>query len=1112
MAITENITFADGNQYGYVRFYDLSELPGFPPIVGREILAEAYSGIPGRVAMYGNNAYVATTNVGVQVVGVEEAKSANGGSSDGSSIVGVYDSIGEGYGQPSDIITYGAAKALLTTTSGYLLLLDINFPLPQFMSKYQSTPHRISRAGVAADYPHLDQFGNQQMDDIAVVGTMDGKVLTLNLTDPYEQKYIATAKNKDGQELQTTVREISVSKESGLAFVTTVNSVQVIDFKDPGNPRLLTEITTLPDSSGALDASGNPAMLPLGTVPAIVEQGGWVYLASQGQGFKVVDLDPHLLKTIPDPIILADSANGVALADVNIRYEIYPDKAFVPIAAYVVVYEEGQEIWKENVLLEGKGTTIFKATANGRIFNINKKYESAIRLRDAIGVVVESEKKERIPFRWPLLSTDFNRDRIIDETESAKVKNGDTFYFWVNDDNDSNDINDKNNPESGTNGADKIVNGATDLEDFFPVHLKIKNAFSFYDPATFNYRLTNVDGALNFVITDLVKQEAGKYLTDPQNNLPAADRLANKATIQITKGGVVLNQYSDFIQKIKDNGDKGIILVEGRTRTSNPLVIEIVEKSSGNLVFSSQLNLSIAGVEQMFRHKNLIKEMYFNENPGDSNRPPTFFPNTGVQALAGHPVPNEGRTDRLSDFDFGSSQDHFKGFDAGNTDGDFVHVHGYNVNAEDSRGEQAEAFKRLYWSGSKAKFWGITWYGYDSQMQKFCIGMRSPNYHVNVRNAYNAGILLKDFANGKGLGNATFMAHSLGNMVVSTAIKKGLKYSRYLMVNAALAEENFIPEAEYASDEKWLNNARPMMYDGGWRYPYWSTPTVNDGYQPFLWSSEWYKLFKDISGDDRKLLTWRGFFQKVQDDAKVYSFFAPTDQAFRPFVYTLKDVDERLDVNNYPDAEKTPFGIWDFLFKNWFPGCLTDIDKVGTYSWSVQELTKGRIPSIVFPESNHGGWSFNFSNYGPSSSYCESYVDGEIVHNCNLITPPQANALFAIRNILKTKPLFDMNPAHSTIPLFSESVVRFSEAKKVELLANEVPALTFAAGHRGSVNFPDKNNINIRQKYLKEVSGSQWPRGDDDYEWRHSDLYNVAYPYVYRFYNDWVTLIKGGTL
>jgi len=60
LAITENIQYNDGNQYGYVRFYDLTASPADPKLIGREKLAEAFSGIPGRLALQKDFAYIAT--------------------------------------------------------------------------------------------------------------------------------------------------------------------------------------------------------------------------------------------------------------------------------------------------------------------------------------------------------------------------------------------------------------------------------------------------------------------------------------------------------------------------------------------------------------------------------------------------------------------------------------------------------------------------------------------------------------------------------------------------------------------------------------------------------------------------------------------------------------------------------------------------------------------------------------------------------------------------------------------------------------------------------------------------------------------------------------------
>src|SRR5690606_34599382 len=101
--------------------------------------------------------------------------------------------------------------------------------------------------------------------------------------------------------------------------------------------------------------------------------------------------------------------------------------------------------------------------------------------------------------------------------------------------------------------------------------------------------------------------------------------------------------------------------------TSKPLVLEL---RTNNQVFArAELPLSITGVEQMFRQKNLIQTVLTN-------------------STAGWP-------DRLSDADVPNEPD--------TNDKNFVFLHGYNVNPNQARGAFAETFKRLYWSGSHAK-------------------------------------------------------------------------------------------------------------------------------------------------------------------------------------------------------------------------------------------------------------------------------------------------------------------------------------------------------------------------------------------------------------------------
>lgn len=94
-------------------------------------------------------------------------------------------------------------------------------------------------------------------------------------------------------------------------------------------------------------------------------------------------------------------------------------------------------------------------------------------------------------------------------------------------------------------------------------------------------------------------------------------------------------------------------------------------------------------------------------------------------------------------------------------------------------------------------------------------------------------------------GNVTVFAHSLGNMVVSTAIEEGMSVAHYLMVNAAVAEEAYTPQeaydggTAYESGAPWRNATKEQMYHPAWRYPGGVVVPFENAYQPQLWASEW---------------------------------------------------------------------------------------------------------------------------------------------------------------------------------------------------------------------------------------------------------------------------------
>jgi hypothetical protein len=699
------------------------------------------------------------------------------------------------------------------------------------------------------------------------------------------------------------------------------------------------------------------------------------------------------------------------------------------------------------------------------------------------------------------LVPDYNHDRVIDEEDRARAAQGDIFYFWINDDDDEGETEGDDIPlptmssqESRRDCDNFRIDGVRDLIDFFPVALDVKTLAQIFPPNVYTYHLKSADENLKVAFPNLSTATVKNYLVDVET----ASAVALKPTFPVPKNKwpndgayniEARRSLGTLLASVAEQDVPPVILFEGVKPGTAPLVLEIVD-ATGDQVFVRSLALSLDGVEQMFRQKNFIKplEDYYSKSeagfPGENS------------------FPNDGMPDRVNSADEGvTNREHFEGFDAETDENNFVHVHGYNVNGQAARGEQSEAFKRLYWSGSRAKFWGITWYGWDSQFTTPVpgIGTRSPNYHVNVRHALNTGRLLKGFVAANNLGIATIFSHSLGNMVVSSAIREGMVIGRYLMVNAAVAEEAYTPQysydkgTAYEDGSPWREATKESMYHPAWRYPNGREVDLDQGYQPHLWASEWYKLFSP--GDGRTSLTWRDIFAAVRNQ-NTYVYYAPTDEAFRPFNYTVEMAADDPNGTNY-QSNVDDWPGWEDVAQNWSP---TNRSKLGTYSWAVQELFKGRFSTIADKDSDSGGWGFNLMD----DDYW--YYSDPPNQKKLPISSSAANAIK--KDQLRTRPFFLMNPDFDS--LYKDPPPPLPPSLREELLANELPALTFAAGHRGVevIRGDDSNrDIDIRQAF---AVNKPWPQDRlNGFEWKHSDIYVVAYPYLSGLYDEWAKRIKG---
>jgi hypothetical protein len=224
-------------------------------------------------------------------------------------------------------------------------------------------------------------------------------------------------------------------------------------------------------------------------------------------------------------------------------------------------------------------------------------------------------------------------------------------------------------------------------------------------------------------------------------------------------------------------------------------------------------------------------------------------------------------------------------------------------------------------------------------------------------------------------------------------------------------------------------------------------------------------LFLDNPNDDRAALTWENRFSAVPSSI-LYNYYSSGDKV--------------LELNNVSPALLTGAGG---LF-NLFP-------TAERYAWHKQEVFKGRDLEVG---TSWAGWGF--LRTAPESTYAQT-----------LIYPGAAAANQASPAQLGDQPVFRWNPPG----MLTNSI---PPALRKELLAKGIPALSGATGTM-SVNITDNsgNAIPGRNPNMNSVARPNgWPRPPTDapygQRWKHSDLKDVAFFYVYNVFRD--VVVRGG--
>ena len=669
-----------------------------------------------------------------------------------------------------------------------------------------------------------------------------------------------------------------------------------------------------------------------------------------------------------------------------------------------------------------------------------------------------------------VMLVDANRDGKIDDSDRRLISHKKPWRFWINYRNGDGDFLLKHYWYQMRRPTKALrISGRNELQDFFPVFFDLAKLLVFYPKNRFEYQViaeeeeafrTGRSPFLGYVKTRLKRTEALRYLKNDMKDIDS--NYKNIHDQSFASMILPVKWYEGFNNEDLEHAEKtggAVWIFEGRVEDKKPLILSILDRSNKKIVFTQRLPLSINPIEKMYRHLNLR-----DGNEANGGLPGTVGVKRGTARATEMDEP-EGFPDSYCE-----SEDWI------------VMLHGYNVDGRDAREWHQEMFKKLFWSKSKARFVGVSWFGEPDP------SFPCPDYHRAVRNAFATAPYLAGEMNALP-GKKTFIGHSLGTMVIaSAATHHGMANKHLCFLNSAIATECFDTRGAIGEPKMWHQD--------------WCDPVL---YPAVPLAANWHSVFD--SSDARSELAWNGLFSSIS--GKVHNFYSSSEDI----------LEHNTDDVGYLLAAKV--------------GATK-----GTASWVFQEKTKG--DTVVGQGSSYGGWGFNFKDpLDPSDPvywywYSIPYPDGQggTVDIGKKLLKDAAFIQGVNSVIFRRHPFFEPGwyktsqgaclPIHGApewIPDLYDPAKGSSIAQvpfnKHRLLAEMIPALTWPTGSTpvdgigGNYNMASEGNSSFNEIEIIGLLANKhiWPRRDENiYIWKHSDVRDAAYCFTYKIFDRIVEL------
>lgn len=349
-----------------------------------------------------------------------------------------------------------------------------------------------------------------------------------------------------------------------------------------------------------------------------------------------------------------------------------------------------------------------------------------------------------------------------DKTEETKP-----FRFWVNSDDDKGPQGTEQFPAANPDNMDNRIGSVRDLEDFTRLWLHVGAFYDEISNGTFKVGLKwkNTNGTTPAIKVYKSADPDGSddYLKDEQ---AGADQFAAeyKTEIASVSGGNAAILPADFWTGYNGEYPRRCLIFEGTKEGKGQLVMTIHKSDGTEIGEGGGVWLDLVNVRKMYERAKATPDAI--TNPHESKTTPST-PSVGYVL---DPNNNQWEYPTVS---WTEAKDYI------------VFVHGWNTTYDSARGFFADTmFKRLWQRGYKGRFAAMYW--------PTLIG--GTTYNESEYRGWFFGESLKQYVNGlPGDFTKHLIAHSMGNIVGGSALRKGMSVSNYALIDAAVPASCYDP-------------------------------------------------------------------------------------------------------------------------------------------------------------------------------------------------------------------------------------------------------------------------------------------------------------------------------